>query len=201
MVNILFHPLTTFIAGVLLTLVALGIFFVVSSPPNQTEEMVKTYNDAVAKSGGDDAAPDQVEGLERFTGFLQGIGSLDFVKEQTAKVYSKDAFLNDTLVTHHGLEEIEAYFLETAKTMTSFEVKIDDTARSGSDYYVRWTMIFAAPALAKGTVVHSVGMSQVRFDGEGKVAFHQDFWDSGSYFYAQLPVSGVVLETIRKRLQ
>jgi len=74
-------------------------------------------------------------------------------------------------------------------------------ARSGADYYVRWTMIFAAPALSGGQPVHSIGISQIRLNREGKVEFHQDFWDSGKNFFAQLPVIGGGVGYVRNRLK
>jgi hypothetical protein len=49
--------------------------------------------------------------------------------------------------------------------------------------------------------VTSVGVSQIRFDREGKVAFHQDFWDSGKNFYAHLPVIGGAVGYVGKRLK
>jgi hypothetical protein len=84
--------------------------------------------------------------------------------------------------------------------MTHFEVSIDDIARSGPDHYIRWTMIFAAPALDKGEKVHSSGISHVRFAADGRVELHQDFWDSGENFFGRLPVAGGIIGIIRKRL-
>ena len=139
--------------------------------------------------------------LERFKGFLKGIGDKKFVQENTLKAYAGDAYLDDTLVVHHGAAEIQAYFIKTSETMTSYQVTIDDVARSGNDYYVRWTMIFAAPALSAGNPVHSVGISQIRFNRDGKVEFHRDFWDSGKNFYAHLPVVGGAVGFVRKRLE
>jgi len=140
-------------------------------------------------------------GIQAFATFLQKIHDKAYVKEHTAKVYAKDAYLNDTLVTHHGPEEIKAYFLETADTMEQYEVTIDDTASSGPDHYVRWTMVFSAPKLNSGKPVHSVGMSHVRLNDEGKVIMHQDFWDSGTNIYGQIPVVGGIIETIRRRFE
>jgi hypothetical protein len=104
-------------------------------------------------------------------------------------------------VTHHGPEEIKNYFLQTAETMTSFEVKILDQARSGPDHYIRWEMIFSAPKMAGGEPLHSVGISQVRFDADGKVAMHQDFWDSGQNLYGHIPVVGGLIQVIRNRMK
>ena len=77
----------------------------------------------------------------------------------------------------------------------------DDVARSGNDYYIRWTMVFAAPVLSGGQPVHSIGISQIRLNREGKVEFHQDFWDSGKNFFAHLPVVNRIIGLVRNRLE
>ena len=93
------------------------------------------------------------------------------------------------------------YFHATADTMTSYEVTINDTASSGNEHYVRWTMVFSAPKLNGGKPVHSVGMSHIRLNSAGQVTMHQDFWDSGLNIYGQIPVVGGIVETIRRRLE
>lgn len=200
----LFHPAVTFVGGTLLALAAVFLFLGCSAAPNRSAEKVADYRRAMDKippSGLKPGGPEEEAALRRFTTFLQSIGDEKYVRDNTHKAYSADAYLDDTLAIHHGAAEIEAYFLKTSKTMTTYKVTIDDTARSGENYYIRWTMIFAAPALSGGKPVDSVGISQIRFDREGKVAFHRDFWDSGQNFYSHVPVVGGAVEFVHKRLQ
>ena len=154
-----------------------------------------------AGSGLESDSPAEKAAISRFTSLLQGIGKIEYVRENTSKVYANNAFFDDTLTVHQGVVEIENYFLKTSRTMTSYQVTIDDVAKSNGNYYVRWTMVFAAPALSGGKPVESIGISQIRFNREGKVVFHQDFWDSGKNFYAHLPVVGGAIGYVRKRLE
>lgn len=202
--SIIFHPVTTFIAGTVIGVAGLGVFLSSCAPPNHSAQKVDGYRDALAKAGTNGPAPGtpaEKAAVERFTSFLQHIGDKEFIRTNTAKTYRSDAFLDDTLTTHHGAAEIEAYFLQTAESLTDSEVTIDDVVRSGPDHYIRWTMVISAKPLAGGKPVHSIGISQVRFDEEGKVAIHQDFWDSGENFFGKLPVSGGIIGLIRKRLE
>lgn len=91
----------------------------------------------VVSSGLEAGGPGEKAALQRFSSFLQGIGDVNYVRENTLKVYSSDAYLDDTLAVHHGAAEIEAYFIKTSETMTDYQVAVDDVARSGNDYYVR----------------------------------------------------------------
>lgn len=200
---VLFHPLTTLVLGLFGGAILLFLFLGSNSGTNDTAAVVKEYRDAMAKatSAGPAAGSSaEKEAQERFGDFLRNVGEADYLREKTAQVYAPDAYLNDTLVTHHGPEEIQAYFLKTAETMTAFKVTIDDVARSGPDHYFRWTMTFSAPKLGKGQAIESVGLSQVRFNDQGQVAFHQDFWDSGRNIFGQAPLTGGLIDFIRQRI-
>ena len=198
------HPITTFVGGLVLALTAVFLFLGCSASPNQSAAAVESYRSAMAKvmpSGLKPGEQSEQAALERFKIFLQSIGNQDYIRANTLKVYASDAYLDDTLAVHRGAAEIEAYFLRTSETVTSYQLTIEDTARSGNDYYVRWTMTFAAPALSSGKPVHSVGISQIRLNRDGKVGFHRDFWDSGQNFYSHLPGVGGAVGFVRKRLQ
>lgn len=183
----------------MLAILIVVILILACSPRPDAARRVEEYK-SVLKSTVSVSAESSAD-LEAFGKFLQNVGNKDYVRENTAKVYAKDAYLNDTLVTHHGPAEIQAYFLSTADTMKSYEVIIDDTASAGAEHYVRWTMIFSAPALNGGKPVKSIGMSHVRLNDEGKVVMHQDFWDSGTNIYGQLPILGGAIEGIRRRFE
>lgn len=204
LLQFLLHPVAMFLAGLLVGLLGIIGLMKYYAAPNRSADEITEYEARLKKVSPAPFEPGsaaETAALGRFTAFLQGIGDVGFVRDNTSKVYSVDAFLDDTLVTHRGSAEIEAYFIETSKLMTRYELTINDVAKSGDDYYIRWTMVFAAPALSGGKAVHSVGISQVRFDQEGKVAVHQDFWDSGKNFFAHLPGAGGIIGYIRKRLE
>lgn len=185
----------------LLALLVIAILIPACAPNPDTTKRVAEYKTVLSSTKSVSSANPSDQSVAAFTTFLQKIGDKEYVRENTAKVYAKDAYLNDTLVTHHGTDEIMAYFLNTADTMKSYEVTIDDIASSGAEHYVRWTMVFAAPRLNGGKPVESCGVSHIRVDADGKVLMHQDFWDSGTNIYGQIPVLGGAIESIRRRFE
>ncbi|MDG1975221.1 MAG: nuclear transport factor 2 family protein [Akkermansiaceae bacterium] len=204
MISFLTHPVTTFFGGAILALVGIGFLLSTKMEGNKTAQFVKDYRVAMAKAG--ESGPPtnssaEAAAVQRFADFLKNVGDRTYLEDQTANVYAKGAYLDDTIATHYGPNEIQSYFLQTAETMTSFEVEILDSARSGADHYICWEMIFAAPKLASGEPIHSVGISQVRFNENGKVVFHQDFWDSGRHIFGQIPVVGGMIGIIKDRMK
>ena len=187
--------------SILLVILVACIIIPACTPNPNTGQRVAEYNKVLKDTARIADNQKAAEGLKAFGTFLTKISNKEYVRQNTGVVYAPNAYLNDTLVTHHGAEQIKAYFLKTAETMTSYKVTIDDTASAGNEHYVRWTMIFSAPKLNGGKPVESVGMSHVRFNKEGQVIMHQDYWDSGLNIYGQIPIVGGLIETIRRRLE
>lgn len=184
---------------ILLLFLIVAIAIPACAPKPDTSGRVDEYKSTLASKPGTEG--ENPAAIAAFGEFLQNIHDKSYIEENTAKVYAPDAYLNDTLVTHHGPEAIKAYFLMTADTMTNYEVTIDDTASSGAEHYVRWTMNFSAPKLNGGKPVISTGMSHIRLNSAGQVIMHQDFWDSGTNIYGQLPILGGAIEGIRRRFE
>lgn len=184
---------------ILLFFLIVAIAIPACAPKPDTSGRVQEYEAALSSKPGTEGK--NPAAIAAFGKFLQNIHDKSYIEENTAKVYAPDAYLNDTLVTHHGPGEIKAYFLMTADTMTNYEVTIDDSASSGAEHYVRWTMNFSAPKLNGGKPVISTGMSHIRLNSAGQVIMHQDFWDSGTNIYGQLPILGGAIEGIRRRFE
>jgi hypothetical protein len=137
--------------------------------------------------------------IKRFEDFLAHLDEKT-ARDETAKVYAPNAFLNDTLKTVHGAPAIRDYFIRTGKGLDSMTVTFDDVAVSGRNYYFRWTMDTRMKNLARGKTVRTIGITMVRFDGEGRVILHQDFWDSAQGVWEHVPVMGAVIRWIRTKV-
>ena len=44
-------------------------------------------------------------------------------------------------------------------------------------------------------------MTHVRFDDQGRVLFHQDYWDAGSVVYERVPVLGSLVRFVKARVR
>ena len=122
------------------------------------------------------------------------------IKGKVAAVYADDLFFNDTVKTVRRAAELEAYLLETAEMLVHGSVEYEDVVESGEDVYVRWRMVYQSKKLAKHQDIVTIGMSHLRFNEEGKVILHQDFWDSTRGIFEHVPVIGSGIRAIKKRL-
>ena len=169
-----------------------------SRPPRP--DAVSAYRDFLrSHPGADLRGPGEKEAIFRFQSFLATFAE-DTLRRDTTAVYAPDAWFNDTLKTVRGAEAIRAYYLGTIANTESITVEFTDVARSDNDYYFRWVMDVRFRAFARGRTVRTIGMTHVRFDANGRVLLHQDYWDSTQGFFEYVPVIGPVIRAIKNRI-
>ncbi len=138
--------------------------------------------------------------IDRLKHFL-GQWSAESIRTNTLQVYAPDAWLNDTLKTVRGATNIQTYFLRTTQNAVSLTVQFDDVTRSGDGlYYFRWVMDNQLKSVAKGQTIRTLGISVIRFDAQGRVLIHQDYWDSAAGLFDHIPVVGYGIRAIKARL-
>ncbi len=161
------------------------------------------YEAMLAKSARSGVSLDTEAGaaaLERFKRFFGNL-TPERVRNDAAFVYAADAILHDTLATHEGVEAIQAYLLRTAERAAGVKVDILRVLTDGSDAFLVWRMDITWSAFRqKGRTTRSHGMSHIRFDADGKVALHHDFWDSASGFFEHLPLVGTLIRWIKRKV-
>ena len=162
----------------------------------QIYDFTRGYERAIeAASGGGGSEAD----MERFKAFMASL-SPESVRERTQRIYAPDAYLNDNLTEVHGAAAIQAHFARSFEGVSDISVAFHDTVRSGDDWYVRWTMSNTFRSLRNGATVVTSGMSHVRFDDQGRVLLHRDFWDAASGLYEHVPVLGSGIRMVKSRI-
>lgn len=164
-----------------------------------------TYQEALAKT--DPASNSRLvpgsaaerAALDRFADFVSQM-SPESMREKVGQVYAADAYFNDTLKEIVGVQAIEEYMVRSMEATESVRVVVDDISGSGGDYYVRWTMDIHFKKYNDGQVARSVGISHLRFNADGKIVLHKDYWDAAGGLYEYLPVVGGLMRWIKGRL-
>lgn len=75
--------------------------------------------------------------------------------------------------------------------------EILDRALSERAGYLLWRYTVDARA-ARPWIID--GMTELRFDAEGRVIEHIDHWDAAEQFYERLPLLGAILRLIKRRM-
>ena len=163
---------------------------------------MERYKAALARSapleGPAAGSPEDAEAVRRFTEFVRRMDG-ESIASAAREVYAADAYFNDTLKEVEGAEKIARYLAESLEAAHEVRVEVVDVARSGGNYYFIWEMDIHFKKLNGGRPARTAGMSHIRFDAEGRVAFHRDYWDAAEGLFVHLPVVGRIVRYIKGR--
>jgi len=173
-----------------------------NTPGNQqaaerAEASVNAYFSALERFPGNDTGIES--GLASFEQAYQDLAAPD-IGQAIEAVYAPNIFFNDTVHTITNRDALVAYMRQTGENLTSSEITIHQVIRDNTDVFVRWTMHFVIGEGDEAIDSRSIGMTHLRFNAQGQVILHQDYWDSASALYAHLPIVGMVVRAAQDRL-
>jgi len=145
------------------------------------------YEQAVRERSGSPQVSDRA--VERFVALYSPIDA-DHIEAHIDEVYAEDLYFNDTLSTVYRRDELKAHMLKTAERLDYMSLEIQNRWHQGENVFLQWIMDTRFSILGSQRDVRTIGISQLRFDDQGKVIFHQDFWDSSQGLDQQLPIVG-----------
>ena len=187
-------PVTLFLAGCL-GLLSSGCANVQSRSTTEVEYPAQ-YRQALDDfPASDELAP---ETLTRFVDFLSGLGRPTSGAE-AASLYASDLHFSDALMVTRDKQTVVDHFSRLSEAGTRVTVEMHQTLQTGGDVYLIWSMQARFTPLRKEVVSDTLGVTHVRFNAEGQVVLHQDFWDSGLGFYAHIPVLGAGVRAVARR--
>ena len=145
-------------------------------------------------------SPVEQQAIAQFEKF-NGDFSVANITNNTANVYASEVYFCDPFKQIHGEAEFQAYLLRSAQAVAEYHMDWKDVASHDGNYYFRWVMTLKLKRDGKNKpATLTTGMSHVRFDKDGKVVFHQDYYDAGAFLYEKVPIMGGVIRHIKKSL-
>lgn len=110
--------------------------------------------------------------------------------------YAEQAQFKDPFNDVSGLPAITRIFehmfatVETPRFVVTTRIAEGRQAMLGWDFHLQ----------LRGRALVIRGVSHVRFDDDGKVLVHRDYWDAAEEFYARLPILGALMRVLRRKL-
>ena len=144
------------------------------------------------------ASPPPSDAAQRFAQLYELTDQPGY-EQRTRAFYAPRLYFNDTLTTLGSADQIVEHLGRLHDGGSRIDVEIDDVLTNGTDLYVRWTMDASFSALGSARTSRTIGISQLRFDTDGRVVLQQDFWDPVEGFYRFVPVLGDAIESVRRR--
>lgn len=145
------------------------------------------YEQAVREQTG--TAEVQKQAVDRFVALYSPLDA-EHIETAIDDVYARDLYFNDTLVTIYKRDVLKAHLLKTAERLDYMSLDVQNRWQQGENVFLQWIMQTRFSILGSERDVRTIGISQLRFNEQGKVIFHQDFWDSSQGLDQQLPIVG-----------
>lgn len=136
--------------------------------------------------------------VENKIAYALGDMKSDSLSANIREVYADKLYFNDTLHTHTNAKSLAEYMEKTVHSVHTIEIEFNDTVVNQKDAYVRWVMSFKKSP--KSEPVTSIGMTHLRFNAQGEIILHQDYWDGVEGLYRTVPILGFMLERVKKAL-
>lgn len=179
---------------IVVCLLTAGTAACAANGPDMDAQTTSSYHEALATHEGSTDAIDS--GVQAFSATFADLKISDF-SERIEELYAETFYFNDTIHMFDRRRELVDYLERTAKGLNESRVEIHQILTDGPDVFVRWSMKFTTRVAGKNIVSDSIGMTHLRFDANGRIVLHQDFWDSGNALYAHLPVVGFFVRRAR----
>ncbi len=145
------------------------------------------------------SAPVRNRDLELFIKFLESIGTPGSAKA-ASELYSENIHFSDALILTKDKQVIVKHFSDLEAAGSKVKVTMHQRILSGNDIFLVWSMEARFTPIRREMISDSLGVTHLRFDRNGKVILHQDFWDSTEGFFRHIPVLGSVVNSVRRRV-
>jgi len=143
---------------------------------------------------------DELAAIENFKVFFSSFEK-NRIDKLLDKTYADDIYFNDTLKTIRGIDELAHYLKESAEAVEDCRVEVIEVTRNANgEHYFRWKMLIRFKRFKKGQDTWTVGMSHLRFNTEGLVVYHQDYWNATDGIFRHIPILGNMINAVIKRL-
>ena len=122
--------------------------------------------------------------------------NLDLLKS----IYSDDIQFIDPIHEINGYSELKSYFESMYSNSGYTRFIFGEEALQGDICTLQWRMELQHKKLNRGRHFSIDGISILRFDVNGKVYYHRDYYDLGALIYERIPLIGSIISYIKGRL-
>jgi steroid delta-isomerase len=136
------------------------------------------------------------QALPRVVAFFEGLKQQDLARLD--QVYAANALFKDPFNEVEGLTEIAAVFAHMFTTLESPHFLVRDRLAQGNQAFLSWDFRFRFKGQGNWETVR--GATHLRFEAQGRIAEHRDYWDAAEELYEKLPVLGALMRWLKRRV-
>ena len=115
------------------------------------------------------------------------------------QVYAAHARFVDPFNEVSGLPAIARIYSHMYESLTEPRFIVTNRIEGGAQCVLIWEFKFYFKTFKQSEEQTVFGSSHLRFDDDGKITLHRDYWDAAHELYEKIPVLGGLMRWLRKR--
>ncbi|CUI07535.1 nuclear transport factor 2 family protein [Massilia sp. P8910] len=134
--------------------------------------------------------------LARLVRFYESIERAS-MRAQLTQIYAPDACFKDPFNEVCGIEPIIGIFVHMFAQVEQPRFVVRSTVLQGDEAFLTWEFLFRMKRLS--TAPQCIrGATRIRFNADGAVMIHRDYWDAAEELYEKLPLVGSVMRWLKR---
>ena len=121
--------------------------------------------------------------------------------DQLGALYAPQAYFKDPFNEVRGLVAIRQIFSHMYATLEQPRFVVTGCIVDGVQCFLTWDFQFSFKSFDRTRLQTVRGGSHLKFNAEGLLDFHRDYWDAAEELYEKLPVVGRLTRWLKKRMK
>lgn len=113
--------------------------------------------------------------------------------------YTAEAYFKDPFNEVRGVPAIERIFVHMFDALDQPHFVVTGRVVQGLECFLVWEFRFRFLRFDRSTWQTVRGTSHVRFNDDGRVNYHRDYWDAAEELYEKLPGLGSVMRWLKRQ--
>lgn len=136
------------------------------------------------------------QALPRIVAFFEGLKREDL--SALDRLYARQAQFKDPFNDVQGLVAIEAIFVHMFQTLELPHFTVQSRMAMGQQAFLTWDFRFRFKGQPDWQTIH--GATHLSFDAQGLIVMHRDYWDAAEELYEKLPLLGIFMRWLKRRV-
>ena len=116
------------------------------------------------------------------------------------EIYASDVRFRDPFNDVHGIAEVKRIYAEMYEHLADCRFEILDAVVDEGGTVLTWNMGFRFQRYRPHAEQTIHGASHLKFDSNGRIVYHRDYWDAAGELYSKLPLIGPVMRYLKRRM-
>ena len=119
--------------------------------------------------------------------------------DELESIFTRLAYFKDPFNEVRGIDEIRRIFGHMYASLEQPRFVVTGCIVDGDQCFLSWNFSFRFKRLDQATEQTVRGGSHLKFDADGRIDFHRDYWDAAEELYEKLPVVGGLMRWLKRR--